>query len=178
MAVQVGSPAPNFKAQAYLPESDEFKEISLEDYKGRWLCLYFYPMDFTFVCPTEIQAFDQAIGDFQDRDCDLLTCSTDSHFVHKGWVEATAQLKDLKHPMLADITKRISMDYGLLLPDKGVSLRGTFLIDPDGVVRWANINDLQVGRNVDEVLRVLDALQTDELCPCNWKKGQPTLVTS
>ena len=152
------------------------KKFSLADYQGKWLCLYFYPMDFTFVCPTEIQAFDQAIGDFKERKCEVLTCSTDSHYVHKGWVAATEPLKGLHHPMLADITKRISMDYGLLLPEKGVALRGTFLIDPEGVIRWSNVNDLQVGRNVDEVLRVLDALQTDELVPCNWRKGQETLT--
>jgi peroxiredoxin (alkyl hydroperoxide reductase subunit C) len=175
MAAQVGSPAPKFKAQAYLRSKDEFKEISLDDYKGKWLVLYFYPMDFTFVCPTEIAAFDKAVGDFKDRDAEVLTCSTDSHFVHKGWCEAKDELKTLKHPMLADITKRISMDYGVLLPEKGVALRGTFIIDPDGIIRWSNINDLPVGRNVDEVIRVLDALQTDELCPCNWKKGQQTI---
>ena len=116
MAVQVGSPAPKFSAQAYLRSADKFQEISLDDYKGKWLCLYFYPMDFTFVCPTEIQAFDNAVGEFQSRNCELLTCSTDSHFVHRGWCEASDELKQLKHPMLADITKRISMDYGLLLP--------------------------------------------------------------
>jgi len=183
MTVQVGSPAPKFKAQAYFrPEDKEgagpeqfFKEVSLDDYQGKWLFLYFYPMDFTFVCPTEIQAFDEALGEFQDRDCELLTCSTDSHWVHKGWCDATDELHHLKHPMLADITKRLSMDYGVLLPEKGVALRGSFLIDPDGVVRWVNVNDLSVGRNVEEVLRVLDALQTDELCPCNWKQGQQTL---
>ncbi|MBI1337167.1 MAG: redoxin domain-containing protein [Phycisphaera sp.] len=175
MAVQVGSPAPKFKAQAYLRSSDEFKEIKLEDYKGKWLYFYFYPMDFTFVCPTEIKAFDDALGEFQDRDCEILTCSTDSHFVHKGWCEAKDELKNLKHPMLADITKRVSMDFGVLLPEKGVALRGSFIIDPDGIVRWTNINDLPVGRNVEEVLRVLDALQTNELCPCNWKKGEETL---
>ncbi len=175
MAVQVGSPAPKFKAMAYQRSSDDFKEIALDDYKGKWLCFYFYPMDFTFVCPTEIQAFDQALGEFQSRGCELLTCSIDSHYVHKGWCESKDELKQLKHPMLADITKRVSMDYGILLPEKGVALRGTFLIDPDGIVRWANVNDLPVGRNVQEVLRVLDALQTDGLCPCNWQKGQATI---
>ncbi|MEX0775159.1 MAG: peroxiredoxin [Phycisphaeraceae bacterium] len=179
MAVQVGSPAPKFKAMAYDRKADgtdkQFREIALEDYKGKWLCLYFYPMDFTFVCPTEIKAFDDALGDFGDRECEVLTCSTDSHFVHKGWCDANEHLKTLKQPMLADITKRISMDYGLLVPDKGVALRGTFLIDPNGAVRWVNINDLSVGRNVEEVLRVLDALQTDALCPCNWKKGEATI---
>jgi len=175
MAVQVGSPAPKFKAQAYLRSSDKFQEIALEDYKGKWLCLYFYPMDFTFVCPTEIQSFDDALGEFKKRDCEVLTCSTDSHYTHKGWCDAKIGLESLKHPMLADTTKRISMDYGLLLPEKGIALRGTFLINPEGVVRWASVNDLGIGRNVDEVLRVLDALQTGGLTPCNWKQGQETL---
>lgn len=179
MAVQVGSPAPNFKANSYDRTKDgtdkQFRQISLEDYKGKWLYLYFYPMDFTFVCPTEIKAFDDALGEFQDRDCEVLTCSTDSHYVHKGWCDSNENLANLKHPMLADITKRVSMDYGVLLPEKGVALRGSFLIDPNGVVRWANVNDLPVGRNVDEVIRVLDALQTDKLCPCDWKKGEKTL---
>lgn len=175
MAVQVGLAAPKFKAQAYIAASDEFKEISLDSYQGKWLFFYFYPMDFTFVCPTEIVGFDKKLGDFQDRECEILACSIDSHYVHKGWCASHDELKKLKHPMLADITKRICMDYGVLLPDKGVALRGSFLIDPNGVIRWANINDLSVGRSVDEVLRVLDALQTDELCPCNWKKGEETI---
>ncbi|MDX1683189.1 MAG: peroxiredoxin [Phycisphaeraceae bacterium] len=183
MSVQVGSPAPKFKGMAYhrhldkegADSDDFFREVSLDDYEGKWLYLYFYPMDFTFVCPTEIKAFDEAKGEFEDRECELVTCSTDSHYVHKGWCDATEDLADLKHPMLADITKRISMDYGVLLPDKGVALRGSFLIDPQGVLRWANVNDLSVGRNTEEVLRVLDALQTDELCPCNWKQGETTL---
>jgi len=179
MAVQVGSPAPSFEATAYDRtkdgSDDQFPVLKSEDFKGKWLYLYFYPMDFTFVCPTEIKAFDDALGDFEDRDCAIVTCSTDSHFVHKGWCDASEELAGLKHPMLADATKRVSMDFGVLLPDKGIALRGSFLIDPDGILRWSNVNDLPVGRNVDEVLRVLDALQTDELCPCNWKKGEETL---
>lgn len=175
MAVQVGSQAPHFKAQAYLAQIDQFKEISLEDYKGKWVCLYFYPMDFTFVCPTEIAAFDAEIEKFQQRGCEIVTCSCDSHYVHKGWCDANPMLKGLKQPMLADITKRISMDYGVLLADKGVSLRGTFIIDPEGKIRWVNINDLPVGRNVDEVLRVLDALQSGGLTACNWKPGQANI---
>lgn len=179
MAVQVGSPAPKFKAMAYDRTKDgsdeQFREISLDDYQGKWLYLYFYPLDFTFVCPTEIQATDNAVGDFADRECEVLTASTDSQYSHKGWCDSKDELKGLKHPMLADSTKRVSMDYGVLLPSKGIALRGSFLIDPNGVLRWMNVNDLPVGRNIDEVLRVLDALQTDELCPCNWKKGEKTL---
>jgi len=179
MAVQVGSPAPAFKVTAYDRTKDggddQFKEVTLESFKGKWVVLYFYPMDFTFVCPTEIVAFDKALGEFHDRDCELLTASTDSQFTHKGWCDSHEDLGKLKHLMLADTTKRLSMDYGVLLPDKGIALRGTFVIDPDGVVRWSNVNDLSVGRSVEEVLRVIDALQTDELCPCNWKKGEATL---
>jgi len=184
--IDEGAAAPPFTLQ-----DQDGHARSVPDPDGRPVVLFFYPLDLcvilcssditkhcsTFVCPTEIAAFDKALGDFQDRECEILTCSTDSHFVHKGWCEAKEELKGLKHPMLADITKRISMDYGVLLPDKGVALRGSFLIDPDGVVRWANVNDLSVGRNVEEVLRVLDAIQSDELCPCNWKKGEQTITT-
>jgi peroxiredoxin (alkyl hydroperoxide reductase subunit C) len=184
MAVQVSSPAPKFKAVVYdrtkdvegANSEDYFREVSLDDYKGKWVFLYFYPKDFTFVCPTEIKAFDDSLGEFKDRDCEVITASCDSEHVHKGWCDNTEMLQGLKHPMLADVTKRVSMDYGVLIPEQGVALRGSFLIDPDGIVRWANVNDLPVGRNVDEVLRVLDALQTNELCPCNWKKGQNTLT--
>ena len=179
MAVQVGSPAPAFKAVAYDRTADnsdkQFPEVTLEDYKGKWLVLYFYPMDFTFVCPTEIASFDDQLSDFQSRNAEVLTCSCDSHFVHKGWCDSGPILAGLKHKMLADTTKRIAMDYGVLLPDKGVALRGTFIIDPEGVVRWVNVNDLPVGRNIDEVIRVLDALQSGGLTACNWKKGQDNL---
>ncbi|MCE9590695.1 MAG: peroxiredoxin [Planctomycetes bacterium] len=175
MAVQVGSPAPKFKAQAYLASNDSFKEVSLDDYKDKWLVLYFYPLDFTFVCPTEIVTFDKHVGDFKDRGAEVVACSIDSQYSHKGWCASHKDLKGLKHAMLADITKRISMDYGVLLPEKGIALRGTFIIDPKGNVRWASVNDTAIGRNVEEVVRVLDALQTEKLCPCDWKKGEKTL---
>jgi len=177
MAVQIGSPAPKFpeKTEAYLRSKDKFMEVSLSDYKGKWVCLYFYPMDFTFVCPTEIVAFDRALSEFQNRGCELLGASIDSKFVHRGWCEANRELSGLKHPLLSDITKRIAMDYGVLLPEKGVALRGTFLIDPEGNIRWINVNDLPVGRSIEEVLRVLDALQTGELTGCNWHKGEAVL---
>ena len=175
MAVQVGSPAPKFKAQAYFATTDSFKEVSLDDYKDKWLVLYFYPLDFTFVCPTEIVSIDKKVGEFKDRNAEVLACSIDSHYSHKGWCASHADLKKLKHPMLSDITKRIAMDYGVLLPEKGVALRGTFIVDPKGVVRWVSVNDLPVGRNVDEMIRVLDALQTEKLCACDWKKGEKTI---
>lgn len=172
---KLGTIAPEFCATAYVADRDEFKDISLSDYQEKWLCLYFYPMDFTFVCPTEIQAFDHARKDFSAPGCELLACSTDSHYVHKGWVQATEELRELTHPLLADITKQVSAAYGVLIDSKGVPLRGTFLIDPEKIIRYMSVNDLQTGRNVDEILRVLDALQTGEMCPCNWTRGEKTL---
>src|SRR5690606_30686756 len=130
--------------------------------EGKWVVLYFYPMDFTFVCPTEIVEFDSKVPDFEDRDVVLLGGSTDTEYSHLGWVNSHADLKALKHPLFADVTKRMALDYGVLIPDKGVALRGTFIIDPHGDLRWISIHDLGVGRNVDEVLRVIDALKTDE----------------
>ena len=168
MPVQVGSPAPDFKTKAYLRDSDEFKEIALADYKGKWVCLYFYTLDFSGVCPTEVAAFDGALDEFQKRGCDLVACSCDSHYAHKGWCESNESLNALKHPLLSDMTKRMAMDYGVLLPDQGVPLRGTYLIDPEGTIRWAAVYDKPIGRNIAEILRVLDALQTGEACACNW----------
>lgn len=180
MAVTVGLPAPDFAVQAYDRSKDgddkqRFRPVKLADFKGKWVCLYFYPLDFTFVCPTEIVAFNKQLGDFEDRNCALLTASTDSAYSHKGWCDAHKDLAGMKHLMLADTNHKLSTDYGVLIPEKGIALRGVFLIDPNGIVRWMAIHDLPVGRNVDEVLRVLDALQTDKLCPCNWQKGESTL---
>jgi peroxiredoxin (alkyl hydroperoxide reductase subunit C) len=179
MAVQVGKPAPSFEVQGYDRTKDgtddQFRTVSLEEYKGSWVCLFFYPLDFTFVCPTEIVAFNKALGDFDDRDCVVLTASTDSVYSHKGWCDAHDDLAKLKYPMLADTSHQLSEDYGVLDPDQGSAYRGVYLIDPDGIVRWMAVHDLGVGRNVDEVTRVLDALQTDKLCPCNWKKGEATI---
>ncbi|MFO0579967.1 MAG: peroxiredoxin [Polyangia bacterium] len=173
MSVQVARPAPSFKTQALVGR--EFKTISLEDYRGKWVLLMFYPMDFTFVCPTELVGLNDKHGDFQDRDCVVLGASTDTVYSHLGWVNADQRLSTLKYPILADVTKSIARSYGVLLEDQGIALRGTFLIDPNGVLRWMNINDLSAGRSVEEMLRVLDALQTDKLCPCNWKQGEATL---
>ncbi|MEZ6057252.1 MAG: peroxiredoxin [Planctomycetaceae bacterium] len=179
MSAMVGQPAPAFSVQAYDRAKDgtdnQFRSVSLEELKGKWVCLYFYPLDFTFVCPTEIVAFNSALDEFEDRDCVVLTASTDSVYSHKGWCDSHEDLAKMKHLMLGDTTHQLSRDYGVLKEDAGIAYRGIFLIDPTGVVRWSAIHDLSVGRNVDEVLRVLDALQTDKLCPCNWKKGEGTL---
>ena len=179
MTVQIGQAAPDFEVQAYDRTKDgtddQFSTIKLADLNGKWTCLFFYPLDFTFVCPTEIVAFNKALGEFEDRDCVVLTASTDSVYSHKGWCDAHEDLAGMAYPMLADTSHSLSRDYGVLIEDKGIALRGVFLIDPNGVTRWISIHDLGVGRNVEEVLRVLDALQTDKLCPCNWKKGEETL---
>ncbi len=177
---RVGQPAPDFEVPAYDRRFDGneekmFPEIRLSDYRGKWVCLFFYPLDFTFVCPTEIVAFNKALGEFDDRACAVLTASTDSVFSHKGWCDSHADLKSLKYPMLADTSHEVARSYGVLDEKKGIAYRGVFIIDPDGVVRWMAVHDLGVGRSVDEVLRVLDALQTDKLCPCNWKKGEQTI---
>jgi peroxiredoxin (alkyl hydroperoxide reductase subunit C) len=179
MAVSVGQPAPNFKVDAYDRSKDgtdgQFTSVSLSDFKGKWVCLFFYPLDFTFVCPTELVAFNKALGEFADRNCVVLTASTDSKYSHKGWCDSHSDLKGMKYLMLADTTHTLSRAFGVLKEDAGIAYRGVFLIDPNGVIRWISVHDLGVGRNVDEVIRVLDALQTDKLCPCNWKKGEKTL---
>jgi peroxiredoxin (alkyl hydroperoxide reductase subunit C) len=173
----VGDKFPEFKLQAVVSreKGKEFQEISGGSHPGKWRVLFFWPMDFTFICPTEIAEFGKRNGDFQDRDAQVLGVSTDTHFVHLAWRNAHPDLKDLPFPMLADTKRELSQALGILHKQDGVPLRATFLVDPEGVIRWASVNDLSVGRSVDEVLRVLDALQTDELCPCNWKKGEPTL---
>ena len=179
MTVQIGQAAPDFEVQAYDRTKDgtddQFSTIKLADLNGKWTCLFFYPLDFTFVCPTEIVAFNKALGEFEDRDCVVLTASTDSVYSHKGWCDSHEDLAKLKYLMLADTNHNLSRYYGVLIEEKGIALRGVFLIDPQGVTRWISIHDLGVGRNVNEVLRVLDALQTDKLCPCNWKKGDETI---
>lgn len=181
MIVQIGKPAPDFTVQAYDRTKDEtdgqFRTIRLTDYGGQWVCLFFYPRDFTFVCPTEIVAFNDALGEFADRECAVLTASTDSVYSHKGWCDAHPMLSALQYPMLSDTSHQLSAAYGVLNSDEGLANRGVYLIDPEGVIRWMAVHDLNVGRNVDEVLRVLDALQTDELCPCNWTPGAATLTS-
>lgn len=172
MSLQIRQPAPTFEVQALIGR--EFKTISLGDYKGKWVVLAFYPMDFTFVCPTELVSLNDHFDDFNDRDAVVLAGSTDTVYSHLGWVKADERLAKLKYPLIADVTKQIARNYGILL-EEGIALRGTFIIDPKGNLRWSQVNDLSVGRNVEEILRVLDALQTDKLCPCDWQQGQSTL---
>jgi peroxiredoxin (alkyl hydroperoxide reductase subunit C) len=174
----VGDKFPAFKLQAAvsLEKGKEFQEITEQSYSGKWKVVFLWPMDFTFICPTEIAAFGKRNGDFKDRDAQVLGASTDTHFVHLAWRRDHADLKSLPFPMLADTKRELSTALGVLHKEAGVALRATFIVDPEGIVRHVSVNDLSVGRSVDEVLRVLDALQTDELCPCNWKKGEATLV--
>ncbi|MBI1356241.1 MAG: redoxin domain-containing protein [Acidobacteria bacterium] len=152
-----------------------FTTISDKDYAGKWKVVFFWPMDFTFVCPTEIAAFGKLNSEFADRDAQILGGSTDSHFVHRAWRVDHEDLHDLPFPMLADAKRELSTALGILDPAAGVCQRATFIVDPDGIIRFVSVNDLSVGRNPHEVLRVLDALQTDELCPCNWEKGAETI---
>ncbi len=172
----VGNRLPDFKVQAVVSteKGKEFKEVTNKDYPGKWLVLFFWPKDFTFVCPTEIAEFGRRAKDFADRDAVILGGSTDNEYSHLAWRKQHPDLKDLPFPMI-HLTPKLAEDLGVLHPEAGVALRATFIVDPDGVIRFVSVNDLSVGRNVNEVLRTLDALQTDELCPCNWEKGQPTL---
>jgi len=173
----VGDRIPNFDVQAVVSTDMEkaFQRITGESDAGKWKIVFFWPKDFTFVCPTEIAAFGKLNGDFQDRDAVVYGVSTDSEFVHLAWRRSHPDLKDLPFPMLADVKRELAQAFGILDRKEGVALRATFIVDPEGVIRFASVNDLNVGRNPQEVLRVLDALQTDELCPCNWKKGEEFL---
>ena len=153
-----------------------FQTVNNQTYKGKWLVVFFWPKDFTFVCPTEIAAFGKLNQDFLDRDAQLLGASTDSEFVHLAWRQAKEELNDLPFPMLSDIKRDLSNELGILDEAEGVAQRATFIIDPEGITRFVMVTDLNVGRNPNEVLRVLDALQTDELCPCNWQQGEETIT--
>lgn len=174
----VGERFPTFSLTATVStdKNSAFRTITDQDYAGKWKLYFFWPKDFTFVCPTEIAGFARANREFQDRDTQILGGSTDSEFVHLAWRQNHPDLKDLPFPMLADIRRDLSTELGILDPKEGVAQRATFVVDPDNIVRFVMVNDLSVGRNPQEVLRVLDALQTDELCPCNWQRGEATLV--
>jgi alkyl hydroperoxide reductase subunit AhpC len=173
----IGNKFPEFKLTGVVSsdQATAFKEITNTTYKGKWLVVFAWPKDFTFVCPTELAAFSSKNKDFADRDAQILGMSTDSDFVHLAWRQNHKDLKDLAYPMLSDIKRELSISLGILNEGAGVCNRVTFIVDPEGVIRHVSANDLKVGRNVDEVLRILDALQTDELCQCNWKKGDAPL---
>ncbi len=175
--VSIGQKFPAFQLKAVVSSDPNtaFVDITSESYPGKWLVVFSWPKDFTFVCPTEIAAFGKLHQDFQDRDAQLLGFSTDSEFVHLAWRQHKEELNDLPFPMLADIKRDLSTALGILDPAEGVAQRATYIVDPQGIVRFVMVTDLNVGRNTKEVLRVLDALQTDELCPCNWQKGDATL---
>jgi alkyl hydroperoxide reductase subunit AhpC len=152
-----------------------FKPFDSHSFEGKWRVVFFWPKDFTFVCPTEIAAFGKLDREFKDRDAQLLGVSTDSEFVHLAWRRDKEELRNLPFPMLSDIKRELTTELGILDPEAGVAQRATYIVDPQGVIRFVYVTDLNVGRSPEEVLRVLDGLQTDELCPCNWKKGEETL---
>ncbi len=177
MSALVDKPAPNFTAQAVMPDGS-FKEIKLSDYKGKYVILFFYPLDFTFVCPTEIIAFSNSMDEFKKRKCEVLGVSVDSHFSHLAWRNTDRKnggLGDIAYPLVADLNKKITYDYGVM-HEAGIAFRGLFLIDKEGVVQHQVINNLLLGRNIEEALRMVDALQfhenNGEVCPANWKSGE------
>jgi peroxiredoxin (alkyl hydroperoxide reductase subunit C) len=181
MGVLVGKKAPDFKATAVVNGSD-FKEIKLSDFQGKYVFMLFYPMDFTFVCPTELHAFQEKLETFKKHKCEVLGVSIDSQFSHLAWLntpKTEGGIKGVTYPVISDIHKTISRDYDVLIPEAGIALRGTFLIDKNGVVQQQTINNLPLGRNVDEMLRLLEALQYTEshgeVCPANWKKGDTAM---
>ena len=175
--LSIGDRFPAFKQKAVvsLDKGKEFEEVSSADHPGKWKVVFFWPKDFTFICPTEIAAFGRHNRDFEERDARVLGVSTDNEYVHLAWRKSHPDLKDLPFPMLSDLKRELTGALGIVHPTEGVAIRATFIVDPDGIIRFVSVTDLDVGRNVDEVLRVLDALQTDELCPCNWQKGDKTL---
>ena len=180
MCTLVTKEAPEFAAQAVMPDNS-FAELKLSSYRGKYVVLFFYPLDFTFVCPSEIIAFDAALAKFEKKNAQVIGVSVDSHFTHLAWKGTPRNqggIGPIKYPLVADLTKQIARDYGVLL-DGGIALRGLFLIDKAGVVRHALINDLPLGRSVDEALRVLDALQFHEqhgdVCPANWHAGEEAM---
>ncbi|HHT9144228.1 MAG: peroxiredoxin [Candidatus Brocadiaceae bacterium] len=170
MSIKVGQNAPEFTLQGVV--GDKFKDVCLDEFKGKWVVLFFYPLDFTFICPTEITEFSKRDSEFKQLNAQVLGASTDSVYSHKAWLK---ELGNLNYPLLSDITKEASRKYGVLLEEKGIALRGTFIIDPEGKLRYQLVHDLGIGRSIEEILRVLRALQTGELCPVEWKPGKNTL---
>ena len=174
----VGDKFPEFHLKGVVSTDPKkaFHDFSPGIFEGKWLVVFFWPKDFTFVCPTEIKGFGDVNDEFADRDAQILGLSTDSEFVHLAWRQNHEDLQALPFPMLADIKRELSTQLGILDKNEGVCLRATFIVDPQWIIRFVSVNDLSVGRNPQEVLRVLDALQTDELCPCNWQKGEATIT--
>ncbi|KAI9337936.1 thioredoxin peroxidase BgTPx [Obelidium mucronatum] len=178
---KLGHPAPAFSTQAVI--NKQFKEVKLSDYIGKWVVLFFYPLDFTFVCPTEIIAYSEVADELRKLNTEILGVSIDSKFSHLAWINQSREnggLGEMKIPLLADVTKEISKAYGVLKEDEGIAYRGTFIIDPKGKLRQITINDLDIGRSTDELKRLIDALQFHDqhgdVCPVNWKKGAKTMV--
>ncbi|MGF7058016.1 peroxiredoxin [Brassicibacter mesophilus] len=169
----VGNKAPNFTMNTALGNGEDFGKVSLDDFKGKWLVMFFYPLDFTFVCPTEITAYSKRYEEFKAEGAEIFAASVDSEHSHKAWING--DLGKLNFPLASDMTKSVAKDYGILVEDQGIALRGLFIIDPEGVVRYSVVHDLNVGRSVDETLRVLKALKTGGLCPIDWNEGQDLL---
>lgn len=174
----VGLPAPDFEMETAVGDGKNFGKVRLSDYKGKWLVLFFYPLDFTFVCPTEITAISKRNEDFKKLGAEVLGVSVDSKYSHNAWINMDVQnngIGKLNYPIASDITKEVSRNYGILIEEAGVALRGLFIIDPQGILRYAVVHDLNVGRSVDETIRVLQALQSGGLCPMDWNPGEVTL---
>ncbi len=174
MTLMVGQPAPALECEAWLRGAARETQISLDDFRGRWVVLFFYPRDFTFICPTELATFAELHGDFEAEDAVLVGASTDSFYSHKAWFETDQRLTGVNYAVLADTSHSVSRAYGVLL-ENGEALRATFILDPEGTVRHVSVSDLDVGRNPAETLRVLQALKTGERCPVNWRPGLATL---
>ena len=175
--IGIGQQFPQFALTGVVSSDPKhaFQPVNHESFPGKWRVVFFWPKDFTFVCPTEIAAFGKLDKEFKARDAQLLGVSVDSEFVHLAWRRDREELRALPFPMLADIKRELAGSLGILDPEAGVAQRATYIVDPQGVIRFVYVTDLSVGRSPEEVLRVLDALQTDELCPCNWQKGDETL---
>ena len=175
---KVGQPAPDFDMPSTKNIEKLNENVKLSDYKGRWVVLLFYPLDFTFVCPTELTTFSDRYEDFEGIGAEVIGVSTDSVHSHRAWLKTPRDkggVEGLKYPLASDITKRVASDYGVLISDKGIALRGLFVIDPEGILRYAVIHDLNIGRSAEETLRVIQALQTGGLCQAEWRPGQETL---
>ena len=171
--IKLGHPAPGFSLTAYHGHNDEFKKISLGDYRGKWVVLFFYPRDFTFVCPTELHEFARHDEEFKKENAAVLAASTDSEHSHRAWF--SKELPEVKYPILADTTHSLSRDYEVLVEETGEAMRGTFIINPEGVLKYIVVSDMNVGRSIEETMRVLKALKTGKLCPVEWHAGEKTL---